>query len=103
MKKTTLTYRMPTGGTYRIQFRRAGIFVGPYEMKVIQRPECPFPLGVSAHLLAGDHICVATGREPRTIEQAKAIAFHWMNGFETYRRSGSFPNGRARFDVKEVH
>lgn len=103
MKKVTFTYNMPTGGTYRIQFRRAGILGGPYKMKVIQRPECPFPLGVAAHLLLGDHICVASGREPRTIEQAKAIAFHWMHGFETYRRTGSFPNGRARFDVKEVH
>ena len=102
MKNQTFTYNMPTGGTYRIQFSRTGILGGHYKMRVLQRPECPFPLGIPAHLLAGDHICVAAGREPRTIEQAKAIAFHWMSGFEAYRRSGSFPNGRARFDVKEV-
>lgn len=103
MKKVAFTYKMPTGGTYRIQFRRAGLIGGHYRMRVLQRPECPYPLGVAAHLLEADHICVATGREPRTIEQAKALAFHWMNGFETYRRTGSFPNGRARFDVKESH
>jgi hypothetical protein len=103
MKKVTYTYNMPSGGTYRIQYRRTGLFGGTYKMRVLQKPNCAYPLGVPAHLLAEDHICVAAGREPATIEQAKAIAFHWMSGFETYRRTGSFPNGRARFDVKEVH
>ncbi len=103
MKKVTFTYNMPSGGTYRIQFRRVGLFGGIYKMRVIQKPDCPYTLGVVAHLLEADYICVAAGREPTTIDQAKAIAFHWMNGFETYRRRGSFPNGRARFDVKASH
>ena len=102
MKKATFTYNMPTGGTYRIAFYRSGVFTGYYYMHVLQHPECAYPLGHPAHLLEGKRICVTQGREPRSIDQAKAVAFHWMNGFETYRVTGAFPNGRARFDVKEA-
>ena len=72
-------------------------------MRVLRHPGCRFTLGVHAHLLEDDYICVAEGREPTTIERAKAIAMHWMQGFEEYRHTGEFPNGRARFDVKAVH
>jgi hypothetical protein len=103
MRKTTFTYKMPTGGTYRIEFRRTGLFAGHYDMRVLDRPECPFPLGYPAHLLEGARICVTQGREPKSLDQAKAVAFHWMSGFEQYRQTGAFPNGRARFDVKPAH
>ncbi len=102
MKTKTFTYKMPTGGTYRIEFRRMGLLGGPYVMRVLQQPECRYPLGHPAHLLDGNHICVTHGREPKTLDQAKAVAFHWMIGFEKYRQTGAFPNGRARFDVKEA-
>jgi hypothetical protein len=103
-KKLNLSYNMPTGGHYRIQYRRHGTFLGPtyFTMRVLEHPACNHPLGVSAHLLDGNQICVSQGREPQTIERAKAIAFQWMYGFEVYRRTGAFPNGAARFNVKEV-
>lgn len=104
-KKATLTYKVPSGAIYKIQYRRVkeSLFGATYyKMRVLEHPPCPHPLGVQAHLLAGDTICVAQGREPRTIERAKAVALHWMCGFEGYRTSGVFPNGTARFDVKEV-
>ncbi len=104
-KKTTLSYRMPNGATYKVQYRRyrEGL-IGPsyYRMKILDHPPCTYPLGVYSHLLDADFICVLVGREPRTIERAKAIACHWMNGFEVYRQSGEFPNGKLRVDVKEV-
>lgn len=104
-KKTSLTYRLPNGSIYKIQYRETkdGYF-GPafYRMKVIQHPPCSYQTGVSAHLLEANFICVAEGREPDTIERAKAVALHWMTGFESYRRHGVFPNGQSRFDVKEV-
>lgn len=103
MKKTTLTFKMPTGGMYRISFRRSSIFGGYYYMIVLEHPQCSYPIGHASHLLEGKRICVSQGREPRSIDQAKAVAFHWMKGFESYRTTGFFPNGAARFDVKSAH
>lgn len=104
-KKTTLYYQMPSGATYKIQYRHYGDGpMGPshYRMKVTDHPPCIYPLGLYSHLLEADFICVLQGREPRTIERAQAVAFHWMTGFEAYRQSGEFPNGPARFDVDET-
>ncbi len=100
MMGRSFTYNLPTGGTYRIQFQRTNLFAGHYVMRVLQQPACQFPLGHAAHLLEGNRICVTYGREPRTLDQAKAVAFHWMVGFEKYRLTGKFPNGKAKFDVK---
>ena len=75
-KKTTLSYRMPSGATYKIQYRRyRDGLLGPshYRMKVLEHPPCTYPLGVYSHLLDADFICVLVGREPRTIERAPAI------------------------------
>lgn len=100
----TFSYRMPSGSVYKIQFCRIlDASMGPdfFRMKIIEHPPCSYPLGVQAHLDA-DFISVGMGREPQTIERAKAIACRWMTGFETYHQSGEFPDGRSRFDVKEV-
>jgi hypothetical protein len=88
------------GDVYRIDFRK-GWLSGGYTMYCLSHPPCPYPLEYAAHLLPHDRICVAAGREPRSIEQAKAIALHWMRGFSTYARTGIFPNGPARVNVAE--
>ncbi len=88
------------GDVYRIDFRK-GWLSGQYVMYCLSHPPCRYPLGTDAHLLRHDRICVAAGKEPETIEQAKAVALRWMRGFSTYLRSGCFPNGPARVDVAE--
>lgn len=95
-QKLKRTYKMPNGALYVVRYecvRRA------IRIKVLSHPPCPYQLGVSAHLLEGSYICIAEGREPETLDHAKAIAMHWMHGFEAYRRSGQFPNGPARVHV----
>ncbi len=103
-KMKTLSYRYPGGGLYKFQYRLAYDSEGRgyYQVRALDHPSCNYPLGVPAHLLTADLICVAQGREPRTIERAKAVAFCWMTGFESYRRTGVFPDNAVRFDIKEV-
>lgn len=43
------------------------------------------------HLLAGNIICVASGREPTSIASAKKIAKVWCECWSTYCRTGRFP------------
>ena len=45
------------------------------------------------------NICVAKGREPRSMEIAEAIAHYWMLGFSEYVRTSVFPDKGARIDV----
>ena len=71
-------------------------------MRVALHPDCMYPEGHAAHLLQDNFICVAEGSEPKTLERAKAIAMHWITGFENYRRSGAFYNGPQRVNVIEV-
>lgn len=102
--KMTLSYRYRGGNLYKFQYRLASDPTGRgyYQIKALDYPSCSYPLGIPAHLLEADLVCVAVGREPQTIERAKAVAFHWMTGFETYRRTGVFPEVKTRFDIKEV-
>jgi len=101
-----LKQKTPSGRCYIFRFERDGIPGRfqfwrryPIRIKVLNRPPCPYAAGAYAHLLPGAYICIAAGREPKRLEQAKAIAMHWMRGFEVYRKSGSFPNGKARVQV----
>src|SRR5262249_29009440 len=95
------------GDTYRIRFVFHADWLGlsprsgRYRLYVEKRPQCQMELGQAAHLLAGEEICVAAGREPRTLERAKAIAMVWLHGFGIYRRTGRFPNDGARVNVVE--
>ncbi len=57
--------------------------------------------GVTAHhLYSSGEICVAAGHEPRTVDNAKAIAMYWCNGWSKYIRGGQFPNDGGRVNVK---
>ena len=48
------------------------------------------------HLLAGDQLCIAGGREPKTFEQAVARSWQWLAGYSRYIREGRFPNDAVR-------
>ncbi len=89
-----------TGDTFRFDFRRKRTS-GGYVIYCLAHPYSPYELGHAAHLHEGDVICVLPGREPKSLERAKAIAFAWMRGFSHYIRTGDFPNGPARVNVAE--
>ncbi|MEZ6055493.1 MAG: hypothetical protein R3C01_02190 [Planctomycetaceae bacterium] len=44
------------------------------------------------HLLAGNQICVAAGREPRSAEAAVKIGRCWAEGWSKYITTGTFPS-----------
>lgn len=95
-----LTYEMASGAIYEMRYERDGTSRRrPIRIKVLRRPRCPYRRGLHAHLLDDEYICILHGREPRRLARAEAIAMHWMRGFEEYRTSGVFPNGKARIQV----
>ena len=51
------------------------------------------------HLCEDGWICVSPGSEPRTMDRAKAIAVHWMEGYSEYIRTGVFPKVGRRVTV----
>jgi hypothetical protein len=51
------------------------------------------------HLYSSGKICIASGREPRSMEVAEAIAHYWMMGYSVYVRMGEFPDPGARVSV----
>jgi hypothetical protein len=104
-RKMKFKQKTASGRKYLFRFERDGIpgrFLFwhryPIRIKVMGRPPCPYP-AANAHLLPGAYICIAAGLEIHRVEQAKAIAVHWMRGFEVYRKSGVFPNGKASVQV----
>jgi hypothetical protein len=57
--------------------------------------------GVSDHhLYSSGEICVSSGYEPRSVDRAKAIAMSWCEGWSQYVRTGVFPNGPKRVNVR---
>lgn len=52
------------------------------------------------HLYSSGEICVSSGNEPRSIDRAKAIAMSWCEGWSQYVRTGVFPNGPKRVNVR---
>jgi len=83
---------------YRIDYRPQAD--GTVRMWALQRPRDPYRKSVTeCHLYESGEICVAAGHEPRTLDRAKAIAVHWMEGWSVYVRTGDFPQGGRRISV----
>jgi hypothetical protein len=83
---------------YSIDIRSNGSY---YTLNAIKYP--PNRRGGTAidhHLYPSDDICVSAGNEPRTFDQAKAIAMFWADGWSKFQRIGVFPNDGARVNVK---
>ena len=73
---------------------------GTYTIWAEDRPHDPHRIATEAHVaLDGEKVCVAGGKEPRSLERAEAIAHTWMLGYSEYVRTGTFPKGTRRVDV----
>lgn len=82
----TITYTEQSGGTYKIHCSR--------------HPHNPRSTSVNiCHLYSSGEVCVASGKEPRTLDMAKAIGMAFCEGYSQYIRTGTFPNGRKRVNV----
>ena len=82
---------------YTIDFRQSG---GTIKMFALKHPENPRGGAVTDHhLYSSGEICVAAGHEPRTMDQAIAIALYWCEGWSAYIRSGYFPKSTKRYKV----
>jgi hypothetical protein len=88
------------GHRYRIEYAWNGSF---YAMYVLERPPSPQPdlHPNTYHLLEADKVCVAQGREPKTLDRAKAIAYVWMRCYSQFVKTGHFPNPAHRVNVPD--
>ena len=83
---------------YCIEFQRQSN--GTFKLYAREHPPDPYGKPVNDnHLYASGEICVAAGYEPTTLDRAKAIAVHFMEGWSRYIRIGTFPTGARRVTV----
>ena len=62
-----------------------------WSMRVVGRPQTSYPMSAhTIHLLGGNYICVAQGREPKLFKDAVKMAFVWMRGFSVFTKTGRF-------------
>lgn len=97
--KTTLAYReTKTGDRYRIRYEQDQS--GIWRIYAESHPHNPFcTLVTSCHLYASGEVCVDHRKfAPRRLDQAKACAVMWIEGYSQYVRNGVFPatGGRVR-------
>jgi hypothetical protein len=95
MKKS---YVVGRSDNYTINY--VGQSDGTIKMFAELHPSDPYGASVTDnHLYPSGEICVSGGNAPETMDRAKAIAVHWMEGFSEYVRTGEFPNGKRRVHV----
>ena len=88
----------PSGDQYTLEFRPQPD--GHWDIHAIESPFNPQSQAVSVcHLYDSGEVCVAAGKEPRTLDRALAIAFFWMDGYSVYIRTGKFPTGAKKVNV----
>lgn len=92
------SYRVNGKDLYQMDYRPHD--EGFLKMYCLLHPHDPHKKGSPEHhMYDSGEICVAKGKEPRTLDRAKAIATLWMEGFSKYVRTGSFPQGGGRVKV----
>ena len=91
-------YRVNGRDQYQIDFRPQPN--GTIKLFALEHPADSHGAAVSEnHLYSTGEVCVAAGHEPRSMDRAKAVAVHWMEGFSEYVRTGEFPKGGRRVSV----
>lgn len=83
---------------YTIEFEPCGSY---FLINAVEYPWCPYDTAelythVNPH---SGRICVASGREPTSLDKAIAIAKVWMHGYTTYCKTGKFPNKGGRIST----
>ncbi len=97
---TTRNYRVNGSDEYTITYEKQGWLDPSYKIICTRHPHNPRSTSVhDCHLYSSGEVCVAAGKEPKTLDKAKAIGMAWAEGFSTYIQTGSFPNGAKRINV----
>ena len=98
MASATKRYRVDGRDDYTIEYREQSN--GTIKIVAVECPDDPHGNGPSTHhRYDSGEICVKEGKEPRTLDQAKAIASLWMKRYSQYVRTGSFDSSGGRIDV----
>lgn len=86
-----------TGDQYQLEFEWED---GHYVIYCHTHPDNPYSDSVAdCHLYSDGRVCVAAGREPRTVDKAVAIASVWATGYSQYVRTGRFGRTGGRVSV----
>jgi hypothetical protein len=95
---TVKRYRVDERDEYTIEYRSQSN--GTYKIFATSCPPDPYGNGPSVHhRYQSGEICVASGREPATLDRAVAIASLWMKRYSQYLHTGTFENSGGRVDV----
>ena len=95
-----MTKRYRVGGNYIFELEYRSQPDGTIKLFALDHPSDPHgKTSIEHHLCDDGWICVSQGNEPRTMDRAKAIAVHWMEGYSEYIRTGVFPKGGRRVTV----
>ncbi len=98
MSNVTKRYRIDGLDEYTIEYRWQS--AGYYKIFATLCPDDPHGGAPSTHhRYDGGQICVAVGREPRTLDRAVAIASLWMKRYSQYIRTGRFEDSGGRVNV----
>src|SRR6266851_2504713 len=98
MVTVTKRYRIDGVDEYTIEYQQQSN--GRFKIFAPSCPSDPNGNGPGTHhRYESGEICVAAGKEPRTLDNAKAIASVWMKRYSQYIRTGSFDNSGTRVDV----
>ena len=99
-KKQTLTYKVPGGAIYRVRYYRSSGAPGtPIQIRVLDRPGCRYTLGVHAHLLEHDYICIAEGTrayDDRAGQGHRPALDVWLRGVPAQRGVPQRPGALRR-------
>jgi len=86
------------GDHYSVDYRPQSD--GTIKLFAVDYPHDPWGKSVREnHLYPSSQICVSPGREPHSMERAKAIAMVWCEGWSKYIRTGQFPRGSKQVKV----
>ena len=97
-EKVTCRYRVSGTDDYVMTYIK--LANGTYEIHCSKHPHNPRSKDVNVcHLYSNGKVCVSRGKEPRTLDKAKAIGMAFCEGYGSYIRTGVFPNGRKRTNV----
>lgn len=94
----TKRFRVDGWADFTLEFRRGAD--GTYSIWCLDHPTNAHGGGVSDHHLYSDrHVCIAEGREPRTLDRAIAIAHVFMKSFAHWCQTGKHGRTGGRVNV----
>lgn len=94
----TKRYRVNKSDSFTIQYQEQPN--GTIKIYCTEHPRNSYSADATkCHLYGSGEVCVTSGKEPRSLDRAKAIAMMWMEGYSRYVRTGRFPNSGGRVRV----